>query len=71
MLKHHHASSNAPGDPGRPYRAVRRDVADLVPYGFEPVRSRWTWQPRLTELWLRSSRHNLANRRGTRVGIRT
>jgi hypothetical protein len=21
--------------------------------GFQPVRSRWTWQPRLPELWLR------------------
>jgi len=21
--------------------------------GFNPVRSRWTWQPRLPELWLR------------------
>ncbi len=26
----------------------------LVTDGFQPVRSRWTWQSRLPELWLRA-----------------
>ncbi len=30
-----------------------RPGADLVTDGFQPVRSRWTWQPLLPELWLR------------------
>jgi len=29
--------------------------AELVVNGFHPVRSRWTWQPRLPELWLREN----------------
>jgi hypothetical protein len=28
-------------------------AASLIIDGFQPVRSRWTWQPRLPELWLR------------------
>lgn len=28
-------------------------AAGLVIDGFHPVRSRWTWQPLLPELWLR------------------
>jgi hypothetical protein len=28
-------------------------AAGLAIDGFCPVRSRWTWQPRLPELWLR------------------
>jgi|GEM_PF-2527103 len=28
-------------------------AAGLETGGFLPVRSRWTWQPRLPELWLR------------------
>jgi hypothetical protein len=28
-------------------------AAGLVIDGFRPVRSRWTWQSRLPELWLR------------------
>jgi len=27
-------------------------AAGLAIDGFHPVRSRWTWQPRLPELWL-------------------
>lgn len=29
------------------------DMAVLAIGAFHPVRSRWTWQPRLPELWLR------------------
>ncbi len=29
-------------------------AARLVTYGFQPVHSRWTWQTRLPELWLRA-----------------
>jgi hypothetical protein len=31
----------------------RNRTASLVIDGFQPVRSRWTWQPHLPELWLR------------------
>lgn len=32
----------------------------LVTDGFRPVRSRWTWQPRLPELWLREQAGRLS-----------
>ena len=40
-------------------RATRFAVATVEPAGaavtagFQPVANRWTWQPRLPELWLR------------------
>ena len=30
-------------------------AAGLVVDGFQPVWSRWTWQPRLPELWMREN----------------
>lgn len=75
MLKPHRVADQPVSNSGRAHRDVRRvdgpGISDLVTYGFEPVRSRWTWQPRLAELWLKWSRHDTDNSRDAGVRRRT
>ena len=46
-------------------RRIGSNIDDAIAHSFEPVRSRWTWQPRLTELWLDWSRHAIEHADGT------